>query len=154
MRSVFTVASFALIRRGPALAVLLMLAVAGVVGCGATTSADVKNCLSSSVVSLEKRQGEPRTYDNLELTVSCSPKHPFELAEVSESGDYPVLAVHRGGTNTCLHRLLKAKGDKCAIELEFDPGNQPGDYATDIYFQYAKENEVFIAPVTGVIQKA
>ena len=125
-------------RHGAVLAGSLLLAAAGVVGCGATATADVSNCLAGSPVSFERSQGDPRTYHDLELTVSCSPTHPFELAEVSEGGDYPVLAVQRNGKNTCLHRQFKAKGEKCAIEIAFEPNNQPGDYGTDIYFGYGK----------------
>jgi hypothetical protein len=142
-------------RRSFALGASVMAVAAGAAGCGgATTSAYVSNCLSSSLVSFERTQGEPRTDQNLELTVSCDPKRPFELSEVSESGDYPVLAVQHGGTDTCLHRQLKAKGEKCAIQVSFEPKNGPGQYATEIFFQYAGENETFIARVSGSIAAA
>ena len=139
-------------RRGAGLAAALALSATGVVGCAATTTtADVRDCLVGSPLSFARRQGEPRAYGNLELTVSCSPKHPFELSEVSEGGDYPVLAVQRGGRNTCLHRRFKARGERCAVEVTFAPNNGLGRYWTEVYFQYAGEDEVFIATVTGDI---
>ena len=130
---------------------LLALLATGAAGCAATTSAYVGNCLGASVVAFQSKQGDPRIYQNLDVTVSCNPKHPFELSEVSESGDYPVLAVQRGGTDTCLHRQFKAKGEKCAIQVAFEPNSKPGEYATLIFFQYAHENETFITAVAGNI---
>jgi hypothetical protein len=131
-----------------------LLAAAAIAGCGATASADVKDCLASSPLSFEQKQGAPRTYKDLELTVSCSPKHSFALAELSEGGDYPVMAVQRGGKDTCLHRQFKAKGERCVLELAFAPSDGPGPYWTYIYFQYAGEHETLIATVTGRIAPA
>ncbi len=65
-----------------------------------------------------------------------------------------MLAVQHGGKDTCLHRQFKAKDEKCTIAVMFEPSGRPGAYETDIYFQYAKENETFIARVTASIKKA
>jgi hypothetical protein len=132
----------------------LLLASAAIAGCGASASADVKNCLASSPVSFEQTQGEPRTYKDLELTVSCTPRHSFELTELNQSGDYPVLAVQHGGKDTCLHRQFKAKGETCVLELAFEPSNNTGAYSSYFYFQYAGERETFVATATGTIARA
>jgi hypothetical protein len=132
----------------------LLLVVAAITGCGATASADVKDCLASAPLSFEQTQGEPRTYRDLELTVSCNPRGSFELTELSEGEDYPVLAVRHGGRDTCLHRQFKAKGERCVLELAFEPSNNPGAYSTYFYFQYAGERETFIATATGTIAPA
>ncbi|HSZ05713.1 MAG TPA: hypothetical protein VK778_11035 [Solirubrobacteraceae bacterium] len=149
-----TDARFTPIWRRAAVIGSLLLVAAAIAGCGATASADVKDCLASSPVSFEQTQGQPRTYKDLELTVSCSPGHSFELTELKEGEDYPVLAVQHGGKDTCLHRRFKAKGERCVLELAFEPSNKPGAYSTYFYFQYAGEDETFIATATGTIAPA
>jgi hypothetical protein len=154
MKLVAVVGCMGRARASAVLAASLLLVAAGVAGCGGGTStADVRNCLSAPVVSFQQARGAPRTYKSLEVTVSCNPPHPFEVSEVSEGVDYPVLMIQHGGEDTCVGRLFRAKGEDCAVQVAFEPSsnNNVGGYETSVFFQYAHENETFIASLVGRI---
>jgi hypothetical protein len=125
------------------------------VSCGSKTPvAMISNCFTSPLRYLEPKEGQPRVRVDLELVVSCNATHPFELSEVATSGDSPVLGIEQGGVDTCLHKQFKTRGERCTLQMFFDPRNQPGPYETIITFQYAGENETYIARVSGYIRKA
>jgi hypothetical protein len=122
-----------------------------VASCGGSASTKISDCLKGSLVLFEEAHGSSRTYQPLRLEVTCSPAHPFALSEIGESGDEPVLALERGGRNTCLHRLFRAKGENCLVEVFFDPRNPPGEYYTFLNFKYAGEFETYTIRMVGYI---
>jgi hypothetical protein len=115
----------------------------------------VGNCITGPPPKyLEQSEGQPRVHVHLELEVSCSPTHPFELSEVETSADSSVIGVEKGGVDTCIHKAFKAKGERCTTEMFFEPRNAAGPYDTYVVFQYAGEKETYVTRVDGRIRKA
>jgi hypothetical protein len=126
-------------------ALALLPSVALLTSCGESKkAAEVRSCLNSPVPFLEAKHGSPRTNMHLELEVTCQPARPFELSEVETSQDSSVIGIEKGGTDTCVHRKFSSRGQKCALEIFFEPGiEKPGLYDTFFVFQYAHELEQY-----------
>jgi hypothetical protein len=132
---------------------VLLLGAGILASCGHAASAVISDCIKGPANYLERNEGQPRVHIRLELEVSCHPAHSFELSEVETSADSSVIGIEKRGSDTCIHKEFKARGEKCTIEMFFEPKNPAGPYDTYVTFQYAGETATYITRVDGYIKK-
>lgn len=141
-----------------AICLLCLAAYAGL--SGASASAEVTNCITGENPHDfgGRPEGSPKVLYDLELEVSCKPAHAFKLNaptadEVEGIGNESVLGIQSGGTDTCTGRNFTTQGEKCKVEVFFDPNHLHGSYATILTFQYEAMEEKWLTALFGEIEE-
>lgn len=143
-------------------ALLVCLAVASVHAAlaAAPAAAEVTNCITGEKPYDfgGKPEGSPKVFHELALEVSCEPAHAFKLKaptanEVEGIGNESVLGIKAGGTDTCTGRSFTTQGEKCKVEVFFDPNNPHASYATILTFPYEAIEEAWLTSIVGEIEQ-